>query len=498
VPQDDDRRSSVFISYRREGGFYLAKSIYDDLKGRGYDVFMDLHTLGAGEFETVTLDAIRAREYFVILLTRGSLDRMHSKDDWLRRELLAATSAGRTVVPVLDVGFSLDAPEVSAVLAKLPAAVRRIADYNAVQMPPYEYFDHGLERLRSFLAPKKGVAPPAPVPDAAGLAAAERRLEAVPMPAATGLSTSERTSLSWSELQDRMFPKLPPLDLAQLKSSFALGAPTLRSGAREWELAWTAVPGAGGYVLQRDRDAAFRSPRVVYEGVDTTTYDFSRILLGQAAFYRVRATAQSSTRKGAWSNVLTLAPVKVAARNKLPAPTPSANAAIGRVSWPEIPGAGAYVVQKSDSRAFSAPVVVPELTLPFFSDFASLIGRRPVFYRVKARATEPWRADSDWSEVVEMRPAAIAPVPPLQPPTLSSTGIRGLSWTEVDGATGYLLESDRTAGFPTPTRVYEGDRTSYVDWLRMGTAGKFSYYRVRATSTTPIARESPWSNVVAL
>lgn len=103
MPQDNDGRNSVFISYRRDGGFYLARSIYDDLKGRGYDVFMDVHTLGAGEFDAVTLDAIRAREYFVIVLNRDSLNRMSSKDHWLRRELIAATSAGRTVIPVLDV-----------------------------------------------------------------------------------------------------------------------------------------------------------------------------------------------------------------------------------------------------------------------------------------------------------------------------------------------------------------------------------------------------------
>ena len=58
MPQKNES-ISVFISYRRDGGFYLAKNIYDDLLKRHYDVFMDVHTLGAGDFTTTTLNEIR-------------------------------------------------------------------------------------------------------------------------------------------------------------------------------------------------------------------------------------------------------------------------------------------------------------------------------------------------------------------------------------------------------------------------------------------------------
>ena len=100
-----NRPVSVFISYRRKGGFYLAKSIYEHLKARRYDVFMDIHTLGAGQFKARTLREIEAHDYFVIVLTQGSLDRMQSEDDWLRREFLTALAARRTIIPVLDVDF---------------------------------------------------------------------------------------------------------------------------------------------------------------------------------------------------------------------------------------------------------------------------------------------------------------------------------------------------------------------------------------------------------
>ena len=50
-----DRKTTVFISYRRQGGFVLAKYIFDHLHAAGYDVFMDVQSLGAGEFEQTTL-----------------------------------------------------------------------------------------------------------------------------------------------------------------------------------------------------------------------------------------------------------------------------------------------------------------------------------------------------------------------------------------------------------------------------------------------------------
>ena len=60
-----DRKTTVFISYRREGGFVLAKYILDHLHAAGYDVFMDVQSLGAGEFEQTTLAEVAARDYFL-------------------------------------------------------------------------------------------------------------------------------------------------------------------------------------------------------------------------------------------------------------------------------------------------------------------------------------------------------------------------------------------------------------------------------------------------
>jgi uncharacterized protein YjbI with pentapeptide repeats len=193
---------SVFISYRREGGFYLAKNIHDHLKQCGYDVFMDIHQLGAGEFEKTTMAEIRSRDYFVIVLTKGSLNRLRDPNDWLRKEIQTARDADRRIIPVLDVDFSFGASEVRDVLAAAPKAIREIAGFNAVNMPRPEYFEDGLKRLRGFLRenPPAVTAPPA---RSGELREAERHLEKHSVPSPRTLTKEELTAHSWHELDDR-------------------------------------------------------------------------------------------------------------------------------------------------------------------------------------------------------------------------------------------------------------------------------------------------------
>ena len=74
-----DRKTTVFVSYRRKGGFVLAKYIFDHLHTAGYDVFMDVHSLGAGEYEQTILAEVAARDYFLLVLTAGSLKGMVSQ-----------------------------------------------------------------------------------------------------------------------------------------------------------------------------------------------------------------------------------------------------------------------------------------------------------------------------------------------------------------------------------------------------------------------------------
>ncbi|MBK9751004.1 MAG: toll/interleukin-1 receptor domain-containing protein [Chloroflexi bacterium] len=55
--------NTVFISYRRSTSSYLARAIYMDLKQHGYDVFMDVQSIDAGQFDEIILRQIEARAF---------------------------------------------------------------------------------------------------------------------------------------------------------------------------------------------------------------------------------------------------------------------------------------------------------------------------------------------------------------------------------------------------------------------------------------------------
>ena len=95
----------VFISYRREGGEYLAGRIRDSLVERGYSVFLDVESLRSGRFNDKLLHIIEETPVFVLLCTPHSLDRCMNEGDWVRTELRHALECERLVVPVITNGF---------------------------------------------------------------------------------------------------------------------------------------------------------------------------------------------------------------------------------------------------------------------------------------------------------------------------------------------------------------------------------------------------------
>jgi hypothetical protein len=97
----------VFISYRQETSWTLVEALYQQLRDAGIDAFYDIESIRAGEFEQIILNQIRARPYFVLVLTPGALERCSNRADWLRREIETAVSAGRMIVPVYTPTFDL-------------------------------------------------------------------------------------------------------------------------------------------------------------------------------------------------------------------------------------------------------------------------------------------------------------------------------------------------------------------------------------------------------
>ena len=142
---------SVFISYRRQLSWQLAKLVHANLVEHKFDAFMDFKNLDSGEFDQRILREIEARMHFIVLLEPGSLDRIGEDGDWLRREIAHALAYGRNVIPVTASSFEFRRDLV------LPPDVARLPTFNAVVVATQpEYFEAAMERLRTrFLKVRK-------------------------------------------------------------------------------------------------------------------------------------------------------------------------------------------------------------------------------------------------------------------------------------------------------------------------------------------------------
>ena len=66
VRKSNLEKRDVFISYRRQGGVYIASMLASELKRKGYEVFFDIDDIGPGEFDERLLEKIESSRNFVI------------------------------------------------------------------------------------------------------------------------------------------------------------------------------------------------------------------------------------------------------------------------------------------------------------------------------------------------------------------------------------------------------------------------------------------------
>lgn len=132
----------IFISYRREGGYAMARLLYECLHNVGLSVFLDLEELRAGPFNTKLYEAIDSCENFLLVLPPNSLDRCSAENDWLRLEIEHAINQKKNIIPILMNGFEFT--------DKLPTSLQVLPFFNGVQ-PSREYFDATIEKIISML-----------------------------------------------------------------------------------------------------------------------------------------------------------------------------------------------------------------------------------------------------------------------------------------------------------------------------------------------------------
>ena len=107
----EQTKYDVFISYRRVGGKEYARTLKPELEKRGYKVFLDFDELDDGVFDQRIKDAISASSVFLLILSKGALDRCINESDWVREEILHAQKCHCHILPVeFDKSFR-DLPE---------------------------------------------------------------------------------------------------------------------------------------------------------------------------------------------------------------------------------------------------------------------------------------------------------------------------------------------------------------------------------------------------
>jgi formylglycine-generating enzyme required for sulfatase activity len=153
----------IFISYRRAAAAGQAGRLYDRLRGAfgERNVFMDVDNIPAGEtFESFILSQIERCDVFLVVLSQGTLDRVHSPTDWVRREVAyALTQPHVRVIPILVDGFPMPDPD------SLPDDMRGLTGLNG-ELLIHTLFEETsariIRRIRAVTGtvPKRKAAPP--------------------------------------------------------------------------------------------------------------------------------------------------------------------------------------------------------------------------------------------------------------------------------------------------------------------------------------------------
>lgn len=141
-----DRRKSacrVFISYRRESGIDIARGVHDQLKNRGYSVFLDTEGLRAGAFNRALYHEIENSDVFLLILSHGSLDRCWNENDWVRQEIAHAIRNKLLIIPIMKEGFNFP--------AELPADVELVRYAQGIRLS-YDFYDAFMEKLEDYMS----------------------------------------------------------------------------------------------------------------------------------------------------------------------------------------------------------------------------------------------------------------------------------------------------------------------------------------------------------
>ncbi len=95
----------TFISYRRVGGGNIAARVYDYLKLKGSHPFYDITGMSSGRFDEQLQKHLINSLNFILILSKGALDRCADPEDWVYKEITTAIKHNLNVIVLREEGF---------------------------------------------------------------------------------------------------------------------------------------------------------------------------------------------------------------------------------------------------------------------------------------------------------------------------------------------------------------------------------------------------------
>ena len=94
-------KRKIFISYRRDTSFELAKSICKELEKKRNTCFFDVKSIKAGDFYQIILSKMDECDIFLLLVSDTTFDRCNDPADYVRLEIEAALERNLSIIPVM-------------------------------------------------------------------------------------------------------------------------------------------------------------------------------------------------------------------------------------------------------------------------------------------------------------------------------------------------------------------------------------------------------------
>lgn len=95
-----EKEYDIFISYRHDGGQYLALLLLGHLKEKNLNVFLDVNSMKVGQFDEQIYNVIENCKYLLLVVSPGCITKLVENDDWVAKELVKASEVGCKILPI--------------------------------------------------------------------------------------------------------------------------------------------------------------------------------------------------------------------------------------------------------------------------------------------------------------------------------------------------------------------------------------------------------------